>query len=45
MKTFYKDSMELLIFSMQHRIISPSLSARMVGHLKKAALLFIFWVI
>lgn len=41
---FYKDSMELLIFSMQHLIPSPSLSARMLGHLKQAALLIIFWV-
>lgn len=41
---FYKDSMGLLIFSMQHLILSSSLSAGMVGHLKNAALLIIFWV-
>lgn len=37
---FYKDSMALLIFSMQRLILSPSpsLPARMVGHLKKADL-------
>lgn len=42
-----KDSMALLIFSMQHLILSPSpsLPARMVGHLRKTALLIIFWVI
>lgn len=41
---FYKDSMGLLIFPMQHLILPPSLSARMVGHLRNAAFLIIFWV-